>query len=240
MGQLLNIVNQLHRRTARDYVGRMADAKVHCSEVARRFGRDYWDGERRFGYGGYRYDGRWNVVARQLIEHYALPDNARILDVGCGRGFLLYEFTRLLPGCTVAGFDISEYGLATAKEEVRPHLFRHDAREPVPFADGAFDLVLSVNALHNLPVQDVAAALTEMQRVGRNRYLVVESFRSPEELFNLQCWALTCETFLRPESWAWLFDRAGYAGDYEFIYFEANEAGERGASAPRVERISGG
>jgi SAM-dependent methyltransferase len=220
MGRLLNIVNQLHRRTARDYVGRMTDEKVHCSEVARRFGRDYWDSDRRYGYGGYRYDGRWSVVAQQLVETYSLPDNARILDVGCGRGFLLYEFTKLLPGCMVAGFDVSEFGLVTAKEEVRPHLFRHDARERFPFPDGSFDLAISVNALHNLPPQDVARALGEMERAAADKFLVVESFRTPEELFNLQCWALTCETFFRPESWAWLFEQAGYTGDYEFIYFE--------------------
>jgi SAM-dependent methyltransferase len=224
MGRLLNIVNQLHRRTARDYLARMADAKVHCSEVARRFDRDYWDGDRRYGYGGYKYDGRWNVVARQLVETYALLPDARILDVGCGRGFLLHEFTRLLPACKLAGFDLSEYGLATAKEEVRPQLFRHDARDRFPFEDGAFDLAISLNALHNLPPQDVAKSLAEMARVAARQFLVVESFRTPEELFNLQCWALTCETFLRPESWTWLFDLAGYTGDYEFIYFEPPES----------------
>jgi SAM-dependent methyltransferase len=226
MGRLLNVVNQLHRRTARDYVGRMTDEKVRCSVVARRFGRDYWDGDRRYGYGGYRYDGRWSIVARQLAETYSLPPDARILDVGCGRGFLLYEFTRLLPRCTVAGFDVSEYGLATAKEEVRDRLFVQRAQDPYPFADQSFDLVLSVNALHNLPVQECAAALAEMERVGRNKHLVVESYRTPEELFNLQCWALTCESFLRPESWAWLFEQAGYTGDYEFIYFEPPAAAQ--------------
>lgn len=220
MGRLLNIVNQLHRRTARDYLGRMADEKVQCSEVARRFDRDYWDGDRRYGYGGYKYDGRWRVVAEALMKEYSLPANARILDVGCGRGFLLHEFTRLLPGCTISGFDVSEFGLSTAKEEVRPHLFRHDAREPFPFADKSFDLAISINALHNLQPQEVARALAEMQRVAAKQFLVVESFRTSEELFNLQCWALTCETFFRPESWEWLFNLAGYTGDYEFIYFE--------------------
>jgi ubiquinone/menaquinone biosynthesis C-methylase UbiE len=220
MGQLLNIVNQLHRRTARDYVGRMADDKVHCSVVARRFDQDYWDGDRRYGYGGYKYDGRWSVVAKQLIERYQLKDGAKILDVGCGRGFLLHEFQRLLPNCTVSGFDISEYGLATAKDEVKPHLFLHDARDPFPFPDREFDLVISLNALHNLPPQDVVNALREMERVATNKYLVVESFKDAEELFNLQCWALTCESFFRPETWQWLHGLAGYTGDYEYIYFE--------------------
>lgn len=226
MPRLLNIVNQLHRRTARDYIGRMCDEKVHCSEVARRFDRDYWDGDRKYGYGGYKYDGRWAVVARQLIDTYALTPTAKILDVGCGRGFLLHEFTRLLPRCTVTGFDVSEYGLTTAKEEVRPHLFKHRAQDRYPFADGQFDLVISLNTLHNLPLPEVVAALKEMQRVGKNKYLVVESFRDHEELFNLQCWALTCESFFRPETWRWVFDLAGYAGDHEFIYFEPPAAAQ--------------
>jgi ubiquinone/menaquinone biosynthesis C-methylase UbiE len=220
MGRLLNIVNQLHRQTARDYTGRMADQKVHCSEVARQFGHDYWDGDRRFGYGGYRYDGRWARVAHDLVNIYSLPPTARILDVGCGRGFLLFELLQILDKCTVTGFDISGYGLETAKEEVRPHLFRHNARDPFPFADQSYDLTISINTLHNLPPEAVVRALAEMKRVATNQYLVVESFRSVEELFNLQCWALTCETFFRPESWQWLFNQAGYSGDYEFIYFE--------------------
>lgn len=220
MGRLLNIVNQLHRRTARDYAGRMADEKVRCSEIARRFDRDYWDGDRRYGYGGYRYDGRWSVVAKALVETYSLAPDARILDVGCGRGFLLYEFLCLLPAGHVAGFDASEYALATAKEEIKPHLLRHDARERFPYPDRSFDLAISINALHNLPPQDAARGLAEMARVAAKQFLVVESFRTVEELFNLQCWALTCETFFRPESWRWLFELSGYGGDYEFIYFE--------------------
>jgi ubiquinone/menaquinone biosynthesis C-methylase UbiE len=220
MGRLLNVVSQLHRRTERDYIGRMTDEKVRCSELARKFAQEYWDGDRRFGYGGYRYDGRWAAVAQTLIETYALPANARVLDVGCGRGFLLHELKQLLPGCTVAGFDISEFGLSTAKKEVQPYLFRHDARDSFPFPDRAFDLAISINALHNLPPQEVTRALAEMERVAIEKFVVVESFRTSEELFNLQCWALTCETFFRPKSWQWSFDISGYTGDYEFIYFE--------------------
>ena len=220
MGRPLEIVTPLHKRTARDYIGRMTDDKVGCMKTSRRYGREFWDGERRFGYGGYRYDGRWEAVARRLIETYRLPDDVRILDVGCGKAFLLYEFSRLLPRAVVRGFDVSAYAVANAKEEMRPHVFVHNARDPFPFQDREFDLVISLAALHNLPVHELKGALQEMERVGKDKYLMVESFRNEAELFNLQCWALTCESFFRPESWVWLYGESGFTGDYEFIYFE--------------------
>lgn len=220
MGKLLEIVTPLHKRTKRDYVGRMVDDKVACMEVARQYGREFWDGQRRFGYGGYQYDGRWRVVAERLIEVYGLGAEAAILDVGCGKGFLLYEFQKLLPGATVKGFDVSAYAIEQAKEEVRGDLFVGAAQEDFDFADGQFDLVVSLGTLHNLRIFDLAKALGEIERVGQNGYVMMESYRSERELFNLQCWALTCELFCRTEEWEWLFEQFGYSGDYEFIYFE--------------------
>ena len=220
MGRLLNVVTPLHRRTARDYPARMNDDKATCMKVAKEYGRDYWDGDRRFGYGGYVYDGRWAVAAEKLIETYGLKDGASILDVGCGKGFLLYEFTKLLPKAEVTGFDISEYALENSKPEIRDRLFVHRAQDPLPFEGNQFDLVISLGALHNLKLPELYGALGEVERVGRNKYIMVESFRNETELFNLQCWALTCESFFCTDTWVWLFNHAGYQGDYEFIYFE--------------------
>ncbi|MBN1817478.1 MAG: class I SAM-dependent methyltransferase [Sedimentisphaerales bacterium] len=220
MGQLLHIVTPLHKRTMRDYLGRMTDDKVHCMETARRYDEQFWDGDRRYGYGGYRYDGRWSVVARSLTEKYNLASDAKILDVGCGKGFLLYELIQLLPQAAVVGFDISSYAIENAKPEIRDKLFVQKAQQDFPYKDKQFDLVISLGALHNLPIQDLAVALGEIERVGKHKYIMVESFRNERELFNLQCWALTCESFFCPESWTWLFEQFGYTGDYEFIYFE--------------------
>ena len=152
MGKLLNIVSLLHKKTQRDYIGRMTDNKVECMKVARKYGKDYWDGDRRYGYGGYKYDGRWSVVAKKLIEIYNLKENARILDVGCGKGFLLYEFKKLLPKCKIAGFDISKYAIENAKEEIRGNLFVHKAQYPYKFDGKEFDLVISITTLHNLKI----------------------------------------------------------------------------------------
>lgn len=198
----------------------MINEKVSCSKIARNYDKEYWDGDRRFGYGGYRYDGRWEIVARRLIENYQLKKNARVLDVGCGKGFLLYELQKLLPDAEVSGFDISGYGIENAKEEIRAKLFLHRAQAPYPFKDKEFDLVISITCLHNLYINELKSALKEIERVGKNKYIVVESYRDEQELFNLQCWALTCNLFFRPQDWVWLFNEFGYSGDYEFIYFE--------------------
>ena len=220
MGSLRNLITQLHKKTKRDYVGRMTDNKTECMKIAKKYGEEYWDGDRKYGYGGYKYDGRWKIVAEQLIEAYNLKKNAKILDVGCGKGFLLYELKKLLPDSEISGFDISDYALANSKIEIRKNLFPHKAQEHYPFENKEFDLVISLTSLHNLHMSELKSALGEIERVGTHKVIVVESFRNEEELFNLQCWALTCETFLKPGEWVWLFEEFGYSGDYEFIYFE--------------------
>jgi ubiquinone/menaquinone biosynthesis C-methylase UbiE len=220
VGRLLNIVTPLHKRTKRDYLARMVDDKVACMLKAKEYEYDYWDGDRRYGYGGYRYDGRWKTVAEQLIELHHLPADAKILDVGCGKGHLLLEFKKLLPDAELVGIDISKHGIADAPEEIRDVLMLHKAQDPYPWDDKHFDLVVSLGCLHNLRLFELQRALAEVQRVGRNGYVMLESYRNEQELFNLQCWALTCESFFDEEEWVWLYDHFGYTGDYEFIYFE--------------------
>ena len=219
MPPLLNLVTPLHRQTPRDCLARMVDDKVEAMRISKQYGPDYWDGDRRYGYGGYRYDGRWKSVAERLIVTYNLQPDAKILDVGCGKAHLLYELQKLLPQAELSGFDISDHGLRDAPEPIRPLLFHHDARLPFPFPDGHFDLVLSLGALHNLRIFELQRALKEMCRVGLKRYLMVESYRNEQELFNLQCWALTAESFFDDEEWVWLLEHFGYSGDFEFIYF---------------------
>jgi len=220
MGRLLNIVTPLHQRTKRNYIERMANDKVLCMGKAREFEYDYWDGDRRFGYGGYKYDGRWKSVALKLIATYGLKQDAKILDVGCGKSYLLYELKKLLPQSQVSGFDVSRHGLAEAPKEIRPFLFHHKAQDPYPWGDGHFDLVISLSTLHNLRIFELETALKEIERVGKQKYIMVESYRNLEELFNLQCWALTAEAFFDTDAWVWLYRHFGYSGDYEFIYFE--------------------
>ena len=220
MGKLLEIATSLHNKTRRDYVARMSGDKVFCMQKAKQYGKDFWDGERRFGYGGYKYDGRWKGVAERLIKEYGLSGNSKILDVGCGKAHLLYELKRLLPGAQCSGFDISQYAIDDAPIEIRDELFLHSAQDLYPYRDKEFDLVISLATLHNLKIFDLKTALGEIQRVGKQGFVMVEAYRDEQEMFNLECWALTMESLFHTSEWIWLYSQFGYKGDYEFIYFE--------------------
>lgn len=214
-------VTPIHKKTTRDYLGRVNEfPKAEAAKLAKKFDKDYWDGDRKVGYGGFKYDGRWKAVAENLAKSYGLKKGDRVLDVGCGKAFLLYDLTQVVPGLEVAGIDVSRYAIENAREEVRPFLKTGSAAK-LPYPDQHFDLVLSINTLHNLEAPDLVAALREIERTGKkNKFICVESFRNEEEKVNLLYWQLTCETFASPRAWEWWFQTAGYTGDHEFIYFE--------------------
>ena len=220
----VDFMNVLHKSTNRDYLARVNDLefpKARAAELAKKFDFDYWDGDRRICYGGYRYlEGRWEKVARAMVEHYKLPTKSKILDIGCGKGFLLYDFLKVIPDAEIYGIDSSSYALANSKEQIQDRLQLGSAKE-LPWPDDYFDLVISINTLHCLHVQELDLALREMERVGKShKYLCVESWRNQTEKANLLYWQVTCEAFHTPEAWKWWFDRTGYSGDHSFIYFE--------------------
>ena len=219
MGKELYIFNKLHKKTSRKYIDRMVDNKIKCMTKSKEYGFDYWDGDRRFGYGGYKYDGRWKEIAQDLIKQYQLTNESKVLDVGCGKAFLIYEIKQLLPDITIAGFDKSSYAIDNAKDEIKEYLYIAKAENKYNYEDNEFDLVISLGTLHNLPIFDLKRAVQEMQRVAKNKFIMVEAYRDETELFNLQCWALTCESFFRPDEWIWMYNEWDYTGDYEFIYF---------------------
>lgn len=220
----IDLLSAIHKSTQRDYLARVNDVdfpKAKAAELAKKWGFDYWDGDRKICYGGYRYmEGRWEKVARAMAEHYGIKPGDKILDVGCGKGFLLFDFTKVVPGVEVYGLDISEYAIETAKEEIKDHLQVANAIE-LPFEDHSFDFVYSITTLHNLHCYDLDKALREIERVGKkNKYICVESYRNEMEKANLLYWQVTCEAFNTPEEWDWWFKQTGYTGDHSFIYFE--------------------
>ena len=220
MGQEIDFLESYQKATQRNYLQRVCqEDKYEASKVASQFGKDYWDGDRRFGYGGYHYDGRWKPLSEKVVAHYGLKSGDKVLDVGCGKGYFLYELQQLVPGLQVQGIDISEYAITHAKEEVQPFIIQGEAQN-LPFKDQAFDFIWSNGTLHNLEVDDLKVAVSEIQRVGKQGWIGVESYRNIDEKINLLYWQLTCNAFFSRKEWVWLYSEWGYQGDYGFIYFE--------------------
>ena len=218
----VDFISELHKKSDRDYRERVLEfEKAHCAKVAKKWDYDYWDGARQYGFGGYHYDGRWRVVAEKMAKHYNLKAGDHILDIGCGKGYLLYEFTQVVPGINVKGIDISEYAIEHSKEEIRPFLELSGA-DTLPFDDASQDFIFSVTTLHNLFNYELFNSLKEIERVCKDgkSHITVESYRNEVEKANLLYWQLTCETFYTPTEWEWFFLQADYSGDYGCIYFE--------------------
>jgi ubiquinone/menaquinone biosynthesis C-methylase UbiE len=183
--------------------------------ISRQFGRDYFDGDRRYGYGGYSYHPRfWQETVKLFHDHYGLADDASVLDIGCGKGFMLHDFKLLYPAITVAGIDISEYAIANAIETMKPFVQVGNAKE-LPFRDKSFDLVTAINTIHNLPLGECKQALREIERVSRGHsFIVVDAWSNDEEKARMQNWVITARTMMHVDDWKKLFDEVGYTGDY--------------------------
>jgi len=221
MKELKNYITPIHKSAERDYLDRMINEKTKCIKIAKKYDFDYWDGSRRTGYGGYKYiKGYWKGMAEQLIKDYKLRAGSKVLDVGCGKAFLLHEMKLIEPNLNITGFDISDYALKHNTKLTKPYVYNQKAEEPFKYKDKEIDLVISINTLHNLKFFNLKKAILEINRVGKQAYIVVESYRNEEELFNLECWALTIESFFSVVEWEWIYDEFNYTGDYEFIFFE--------------------
>ena len=221
MKELKNFITPLHKSAKRDYLDRMLNEKAKCVKIAKKFDFHYWDGSRRTGFGGYKYvPGHWKPMAEQLIKTYSLKSGSKVLDIGCGKAFLLHDLKLLKPDLNIMGFDISKYALEHNKDLTKSHVYYHKAQDPYKYKDKEIDLVISLNVLHSLRLFDLKKAIHEINRVAKQAYIVVESYRNEEELVNLQCWNTVGQCFFDVDEWIYLFDEFGYKGDYEFIFFE--------------------
>jgi len=201
-------------KSRRNVTARATAKSPEVIAVAKRYGQEYFDGPREYGYGGYRYDGRWIPVARDIVAHFGLRPGQRVLDVGCAKGFLVKDLLAACPGLEAFGLDISEYALMHCEPEVvgRLHL---GSCEHLPFPDGSFDAVLSINTIHNCTRDGAIRALSEIQRLSRSRaFIQVDSYHDEAQRELFLDWVLTAEFHGYPAEWRALFDEAGYTGDY--------------------------
>ena len=214
MGREIDLLAN-YPKVKRDLTKRGEEKSEEDRRIARRFDREFFDGERRHGYGGYSYQPRfWQPVVPTFQEHYGLTAESRILDVGCGKGFMLHDFAALIPGIAVEGIDVSEYAIANSMEDMKPFVKVGNAKE-LAYEDAAFDLVISVNTVHNLPLEECKQSLREIQRVTRkDAFITVDAYRTDEERVRMNAWNLTALTFMHVDEWVALFREVGYEGDY--------------------------
>ena len=216
-----NFVGHNHYSFKRNYLKRVNKDKPNNIKKAKKYSFDYWDGSRDTGYGGYKYiQNYWKKTAKKIILEYNLKKNQKILDIGCGKGFLLFEMLKINPNLNIVGIDISKYALRNAKKHNKISYKLLKAQDKLPFKKNEFDLTISLGTLHNLEIYDLKKSINDINKVSKKSYIMVESYRNIKELFNLQCWALTCESFFSTREWIWLFREYNYKGDYEFIYFK--------------------
>lgn len=189
--------------------------------IARRFGREFFDGDRLTGYGGYSYNARfWTETVARFRDHYNLPNDCSILDVGCAKGFMLHDFALLMPDATLAGIDVSEYAIEHAIEDMRP-IVKTGSAEDLHFDDNSFDLVISINTIHNLPRDRCAMALREIERVSRRAaFITVDAWHNETEKENMLKWNLTAQTYMHVDDWIALFQEVGYSKDYWWFIAE--------------------
>lgn len=214
-------VNLLARypKSKRNVKARM-DNKEENRALAMKFGKEYFDGTREQGYGGFRYDGRWVAVAQDIVRHFNLKSGDRVLDIGCAKGFLVKDLMKVCPGLEVFGIDVSEYAVMNCEPEVLGRLHVGDARR-LPFPDNSFKVALSINTVHNLERGEVIIALSEMQRVAPNGgYVQVDAYRSPEERQIFEDWMLTAKTYAMPHEWKDILREAKYTGEYYWTILE--------------------
>ena len=199
----------------RDLEGRAAAKSEEHRAIARQFGKEFFDGDRMHGYGGFSYSARfWQPVVPTFREHFGLNASSSVLDVGCAKGFMLYDFAQSIPGIRLGGVDVSEYAIQNAMESMKPYIQVADARE-LPFEDCSFDVVISINTVHNLDRDDCARSLTEIERVARGKsFVTVDAYRSEDERKRMMAWNLTAKTIMAVDEWKEFFKTVGYSGDY--------------------------
>ncbi len=214
MGQEIDLLVN-YPKTKRNVKERGASKTEKDRAIARQFGRDFFDGDRRHGYGGFSYmPSFWQPVIPTFQKHFSLNSDSSLLDVGCAKGFMLYDLTQLIPGITVAGVDISEYAIENAKPEVQDCLQVANAVH-LPFDDNAFDVVISINTIHNLEREECAVALREIERVSKKgSFISVDAYRNDDEKELMMAWNLTAKTIMSVTGWKSFFNEENYTGDY--------------------------
>lgn len=214
MGKEIDLLKN-YPKAKRDLSARLEQKSEKDRVIARKFSKDFFDGERKHGYGGFKYNPRfWQPVIPTFKEHWNLSSKSKVLDVGCGKGFMMHDLIEAIPEIDVRGIDISSYAISNCIETIKDKVSVADAKK-LPFDDNSFDVVISINTIHNLIQDDCAKAIKEIERVSRKHaFITVDAYRNDAEKERMYAWNLTAKTIMSVEEWIKFFSDNDYNGDY--------------------------
>ena len=214
MGQEIDLLIN-YPKTKRDLDSRLENKSEDDRKIARLFGKDFFDGDRKHGYGGFSYMPRfWQPVVPTFIEYWKLTPDSSILDVGCAKGFMMHDINEVIKNIKIQGVDISDYAVSNCIDSMKDNVLVADAKE-LPFEDNSFDVVISINTIHNLDRKECGKALQEIERVSKKHsFITVDAYRSEIEKQRMYAWNLTAKTIMSVDEWKMFFEEVGYTGDY--------------------------
>ncbi len=214
MGRSINLLKN-YPRSKRNLKKRSEEKNSKVRSVARKFGKDFFDGDRKFGYGGFEYNDKfWKIVVKDFKRYWKLNKKCSVLDIGCAKGFMLYDLKKEIPGIRVRGVDISKYAIKNAKREIKKYLEVANAKK-LPFPNKSFDIVIAINTIHNLNKKDCAKSIKEINRVCRGKsFITVDAYRNFREKKRMYEWNLTAKTIMSVRQWKKFFNQNSYKGDY--------------------------
>ena len=217
MGKEVNLLVN-YPKSKRNIFEREEQKSEEARVIARKFDKEFFDGDRNHGYGGFIYNPKfWQQVIPDFIKYWGLNSKSSILDVGCAKGFMLYDLSKLIPGINLQGMDISDYAISNSIPEIRKFIQVANAKK-IPFSDNSFDVVIAINTIHNLERAECAEALREITRVSKKySFVTVDAYRNDEEREKMYAWNLTAKTIMSADDWKLFFKEVGYNGDYHWF-----------------------
>ena len=206
-------------KTKRNVQERGVDKTEENRAIARQFGKDFFDGDRKHGYGGFNYHPKfWQPVIPTLQGHFNLSAKSSVLDVGCGKGFMMHDLSMLIPELEILGIDISSYAKDHAIDSMKDNITVGNANN-LPYPDNYFDLVISINCLHNLPLIDCKEAFREINRVtNKDAFVMNDAWKDASGEEAMLKWNLTALTYMSTSEWKELFKEVSYSGDYYWFF----------------------
>lgn len=179
--------------------------------------KNFFDGDRNFGYGGFKYDGRWQKVAKKIVDEYNLSLDSSFLQFNCEKGFLVNDVKSVLPKARVHGLETSDYALSTAMDNIKKNLKKVNNYYDLDIRDNSYDFIIAIGVVYTYSLSDAIKCLKEIERIGKGKsFITLASYTNEEDYWLFKDWTVIGTTILKKEEWIEVLNHANYTGDYFF------------------------